>query len=150
MAKLEKRERNLLIVLGIIVLAGAIDFAINTDDYLKYYGSTDKKVEVKTEKKIQTNQIIDDQNKFTKYETWGRDPFYDPSTMVKRTVYKPKVQEVILDLKAISFSEGKSVAMINSQIVTVGDVVEGYTVKSIEPKQVIIEKDGQTKTLKLQ
>ena len=40
--------------------------------------------------------------------------------------------------------------MINSQIVTVGDVVEGYTVKSIEPKQVIIEKDGQTKTLKLQ
>ncbi|MCB9057302.1 MAG: hypothetical protein H6627_01980 [Calditrichae bacterium] len=150
MAKLEKRERNLLIILGIVVLIGAVDFAINTEDYLGYYSSDQKNVE-KKESNIPVQNLKSSQmkNQIT-YTNWDRDPFYNSSIRVSKTVYRNTVKETTFQLKAISFSEGMSVAMINSQVLKVGDTIEGYKVSKIEPKQVILEKDGQSKILKLQ
>lgn len=149
MAKLEKRERNLLILLGIVVSIGAIDFLLNTEDYLSYYTKDEiKNEQLESKSTTQNAQSKQASDRFV-YTKWDRDPFHNSSIRVKKAVYRT-VQEISFQLKAISFSEGMSVAMINNQVLKVGDLIEGYTVKSIQPKQVVIEKDGQSKTLKLQ
>lgn len=150
MAKLEKRQRNLLVLLGVMVVAFAIDFTINSDDYLKYYGTSKGPKKKNIVEKKEQNKIAKAESKLIKYDTWSRDPFYDSTVPVKRKRPKRVVKEVALTLQAISFSEGKSVAMINSEILAVGGIIEGYRVKKIQPKQVILEKGGRTRTLKLQ
>jgi len=150
MAKMEKRQRNLLIFL-IIVLAGAgIDFAVNTEDYLKYYGG-DVKEQAIQENKVAKPKIAESQEmKLRHYNEWNRDPFHDLTVRTTTPAYKPRVQGITLELKAISIAEGKSVAMINSEILAEGGSIEGYTVKSIQPRRVVLEKNGQSKTLMLQ
>jgi len=151
MAKMEKRQRNLLIFLIIVVAGAAIDFTINTEDYIKYYGAEKKKVAEK-QSEIKKPVIRQDQEiKLKKYNKWDRDPFRDLTVRNIIPVYKPsQPQAVTLELKAISIAEGKSVAMINSEILAEGGSIEGYTVKSIQPRRVVLEKDGQSKTLMLQ
>ena len=150
MAKMEKRQRNLLIFLIIVVAGAAIDFTINTEDYLKYYGG-EKKESVKKQIDIIKPAVLQAQQiKLKKYKKWDRDPFRDLTVRNTIPVYRSKPQGVALELKAISMAEGKSVAMINSEILAEGGSIEGYTVKSIQPRRVILEKDGQSKTLMLQ
>jgi len=39
--------------------------------------------------------------------------------------------------------------MINTNILAVGDAIEGYTVQKIQPKKVVLNKNGKTLTLTL-
>jgi len=149
MAKKDPRQRNLIILLIIIVSFALFDFLMNMDDYLSFYGNskkstTTKKVEKKIENKKSEKLIV-----LPSTQEWGRDPFYDASLRIKKKIYVKKIETVKLILKAISFSENMSVAMINSQILAVGDKISGYNVKKIDPKQVLLEKEGQTKILRL-
>ena len=150
MAKMEKRQRILLIALIIVIMGAAVDFTLNTDDYLRFYGS--KKETVKKEVNAMTTPDTVNQKgkKLSQYNLWGRDPFRDLSIKTERIYKIPQAEEISLNLSAISIADGGSVAMINSKIVTVGDDIEGYIVKKIEPKQVFLEKNGQTKIVQLQ
>jgi len=150
MAKIEKRQRNLLIILLIVIASAAADFTINTDDYLKFYAN--KKETMKKKQGLVTKPAISEKKelKLTQYNRWGRDPFYDSASREKRIVYRPSTPDASFQLSAISIGDGGSIAMINNQIITVGGEIEGYTVKSIEPKQVVLEKNGQIKTVRLQ
>ena len=54
-----------------------------------------------------------------------------------------------LSLQGVWDEEGQRMAFINNKIVKIGDVVSGYTVKSIEAKQVTVEKYGDQMVLML-
>ena len=55
-----------------------------------------------------------------------------------------------LSLKGIIYSEGKSLAVINDEILGVGDTIGEYTVLEIGEKKVIIKKDNEGFTLNLE
>ena len=150
MAKIEKRQRILLIVLIIVIMGAAVDITINTDDYLRFYGSKKEAVRQESNTIVKQDTVSQKGKKLSQYNLWGRDPFRDLSIRTERVYRVPQTEEVSLNLSAISIADGGSVAMINNQIVTVGDDIEGYTVKEIEPKQVLLEKNGQTKIIQLQ
>ena len=151
MAKLDKRQKNMAILLAVVLAIAAIDFVMNMDDYLSFYGSDKKKSSVAAkERKITEKSKTQPLALHASAKEWGRDPFYDPANEVVKKVVIPKVYVVSLVLKAISFSENMSVAMINNQVLSEGDKIEGYTVQKIEHKQVTLIKDGQLKTLRLQ
>jgi len=150
MAKIDKRQRFLMILLIIVLLGAAIDFTINTDDYLRFYGSKKETVRQNSNTTTKLDTINTKEKKLSQYNRWGRDPFHDLSIRTTRIYKAPQTDEVSLYLSAISVADGGSVAMINSKIVTVGDDIEGYIVKKIEPKQVFLEKNGQIKTVQLQ
>lgn len=150
MRKLEKREKNLAILLAVVLAFGAIDFIINMDSYFSFYQSPSKKEKKVTSKKVATALKAENKEDLNALTGWGRDPFNDPTVRVvrKRAPVK-KVAKIVLKLKAISIAETMSVAMINNRVLGVGDNIEGYIVKSIQPKQVVLTKDGQSTTLKL-
>jgi hypothetical protein len=151
MRKLDKRQKNLVILLVVVIVIAAIDFVINMDDYLGFYGSDKEKTPVEVAKaKVSEKSNTKSVFQHASAKEWGSDPFYDPANEVVKRVVKPQVKVITLTLKAISFSENMSVAMINNQVLSEGDTIEGYTVQKIELKQVTLIKDGQTKTLKLQ
>lgn len=149
MARIEKREKRLLIVLAVILSIGLIDFVLNKDNYLAYYSSFQKEVAKKVDMPVQNEAKIKDTPPVVYSNTWGNDPFYDPSLEVKKAPVRTVSRRIYLTLKAISFSQGKSVAMINSQILAEGDRIEGYTIKKIKQKEVILEQAGNIKILKL-
>ncbi len=151
MKKFDKREKNLLKVLAVLLLIGAVDLLMNMDSYLSFYKETETKVEQNKKPQIKnTNKKTRSKALIASLQNWGRDPFFDPALQVRKVVYKPKIKKISLNLKAISMAANMSVAMINSSVLTIGDKIEGYTVQKIQAKQVTLIKDGQTTTLKLQ
>jgi len=69
---------------------------------------------------------------------WGRDPFF--FTRPKK-IYKGTT----LLLKGISLGKDKTVfALINDQIVTTGDAVEGYKVLEIQKDKVLLRKGSDS------
>ncbi len=151
MKKFDKREKNLLKVLAVLLLIGAVDLFMNMDSYLSFYKETETKVEQNKKPQIKnTNKKTRSEALVASLQNWGRDPFFDPALQVRKVVYKPKIKKISLNLKAISMAANMSVAMINSSVLAIGDKIEGYTVQKIQAKQVTLIKDGQTTTLKLQ
>ena len=75
---------------------------------------------------------------------WGRDPFQ--RTRTAEFGYRTSS----LELKGISIgAKGEGYALINQEIVKVGDTVEGCEVISIERNRVLLQKGGQSFYLKL-
>lgn len=86
---------------------------------------------------------------------WRRDPFRKQVekmnllnlNKVVETILVPKLGN--LHLTAISKSGNKSYALINDQILTVGEVMNGYKVVNIQATQVILKKNDFSFTLTL-
>jgi hypothetical protein len=55
----------------------------------------------------------------------------------------------IVDLGGIAWSESDPYALINGQVVGIGELVRSYKVTAITPNQVILEKDGDRVILRL-
>jgi len=51
-------------------------------------------------------------------------------------------------LQGIMYSEKNSQAVINNELVGVGDSISGYTVKKIDAKTVVLEKNGKVHVIK--
>lgn len=68
---------------------------------------------------------------------WGTDPFYH--------IAKPdEYRGIRLIIKGISIGkDGKGYAFINNEIVSVGDVISGYTVKKVQKKQVLLQREEE-------
>jgi len=75
---------------------------------------------------------------------WGRDPFLRVKTVEAGS------RTSSLELKGISIgSDKKGFALINQEIVRVGDKIEGCEVLNIEKSRVLLQKGGQSFYLKL-
>jgi len=74
-------------------------------------------------------------------ETWGADPFVRDWVMVNELVN--------LKLKAITLGGERPYALINDQILQVGDEISGKRVAKIESDNVTLEHGGRTFTLLL-
>jgi len=74
-------------------------------------------------------------------ETWGADPFVRDWVMVNELAN--------LRLKAITLGGDRPYALINDQILQVGDEISGKRVAKIESDNVTLEQGGRTFTLLL-
>ena len=74
-------------------------------------------------------------------ETWGTDPFVRDWVMVNELAN--------LKLKAITLGGDRPYALINDQILQVGDEISGKRVAGIESDYVTLEQGGRTFTLLL-
>ncbi len=148
---LDKREKNMLYVLAVVLVIFLVDFFVNSEDYAWLTGTGDgeQRVVERVKPKITQPRASGDEPDVVAVLDWGRDPFFDPSLVVKKKKTRKVKKTVSLNLKAISMAESGSVAMINDLILTVGDQVSGYTVVRIDPKTVELKKEGKSRILKL-
>jgi len=72
-------------------------------------------------------------------ETWGEDPF------VREFSYVSEMKSLIVS--AITISENEAYAIVNNQIVHVGDMIDGKKVIAIEKDKLIVEKGGKRFTI---
>ncbi len=90
------------------------------------------------------------------YTTWKRDPFGRVIRLLRPPVDLSKIVEVAsapqtdrFSVSAISSNGTRSFAIINNQIVGVGDRVDGYTIVEIQDLRVVMQKDNFRFTLLL-
>ncbi len=69
-------------------------------------------------------------------ETWGSDPFVRDWVMVNELAE--------MNLNAITIGGEKAYALINDQILEVGDVISGKRIVMIETDKVVLEQGGRT------
>lgn len=75
----------------------------------------------------------------------------DPFAAVKQTPTADSVTNNVLELSAISIQPLKSLAVVNQQIVAVGELVQGYVVDRIDRDGVVLrDKNGEEKKLEIQ
>lgn len=150
MASVSKSQRNLIIVLLLVLTYAVFDFVTNREQYLGFYKNTKKATQKVQEEKQPPSQFKKAANADAAYlKNWGRDPFYDPGLHRKPVHRSLRRVEVSLRLKAISYSGPNSVAMINNKILSVGEIIEGYRVVKIEPGRVILTRGSKRKILTL-
>lgn len=75
---------------------------------------------------------------------WGRDPFVTAIYQVKTEVGTGSFM-----LSAVIWDENKPLAIINGEVVCVGDAVGGCRVIKINKDNAVIEKDGKEETIEL-
>ena len=139
--EINKSQKRLFIILGIVVAYGIWDFVSNMDTYANFYGGKAETLTADQQQDQQTAELAIKKKYSAEYlEKWGRDPFYKKvQKKVKKVVTrKPKIR---LNLYAISEKENNSVALINDKIVKIGDMIGGYTLTRIGKKDVTL-KDG--------
>lgn len=76
--------------------------------------------------------------------TWGRDPFFFDSVISGKT---ENLSEFILN--GIMWDKDNPYAVINNEVVKLGDKIGDKTVVEINEKNVVLEQDGQRHTLEL-
>jgi type II secretory pathway component PulC len=96
-----------------------------------------KKITQSLTSKPQTSVVMTDTYKFT----MGVDPF------VRDWVISGQVTD--LKLKAITQSGDKAYALINDQILEVGEAISGKKIVAIEKDKVVLEQEGKTFSLLL-
>ena len=147
MANINKSQKRLLIVLAVVLAYAGFDIISNWDNYKNFYRSQPiesiKKVKPPTfsGKSTVEKAVLYDKD-------WKNDPFFVSVQQKKaKMVYRRRKKR--LTVQAISYEEKNPVAMINYQIVSTGETVDGYKVVKIEPNRVILKKDGKWKILQL-
>ncbi len=77
---------------------------------------------------------------------WGDDPFQTESSA--KDIVTPRIEKKPLwNLSGIVYNPSRPMAIINKKTVSVGDIVNKATVRSIENKAVILEYQGVRLTL---
>ncbi len=92
-----------------------------------------------TEKEVKKQEKSIAQTMPEREEGWGEDPF------VRDFSFITEIRD--LQLTAITISESRSYALINNQIVGVGDEISGKKVIEIEKDKVVVEKGGRRFTI---
>ncbi len=145
MGNLTKSQKRLLIVLAIVLAFAGFDIISNWDSYKGFYRSEPGKIVKKIQQTDSPGKTPVKKTAF--YEkNWKNDPFY-VYVQQKNTKKVYRRRKKGLTVQAISYDEKNPVAMINYQIVSVGEWVNGYRVVKIEPNRVIVAKKGKQKIL---
>lgn len=89
-------------------------------------------------------QAVSAENVFDRYDTLkvGTNPFYHNWS---RTTGN---REIELHLLGILYRTANAQALINGQVVKVGDTIDGYTITEITHEAVALSKDGEDITLR--
>lgn len=152
MPPLKKNEKTMLVVIGIVVIA----FAVMDPYYLWKTKPEPELTEKQKQRKEQKEKQAADKGTVTQKRVivgqirfipenpiplkgWGRDPFVQA---------RPDLdEEDILDklrLSAISVQGDSRMALINSNLVRVGDIINGMKVNSILTDRVILTSGNRT------
>jgi len=148
--QITKSQKRLFILLGLVLVYAVYDISSNFDTYSGFY--SDKKTEIQNNSqtaKIDSAKVIAEYTRKQYLEKWGRNPFYKKveKKRVARIVKKQRKAKLIL--YAISIKDNNSVALINDKMVKIGDMIEGYTLKKIEKKKIILSDGTRNITLTL-
>jgi type II secretory pathway component PulC len=71
-----------------------------------------------------------------------RDPFRPLISDNGDILIREKREQGNFLIQGIIYSGQESTVVINNEIYTAGDIIDGYTIKKIEPYEVIFDKDG--------
>jgi hypothetical protein len=146
--KLQKNQKRMIIVLGIVLLYAVIDVVNNAEQYTQYYfltensGSTivpPKKVKTYSVNKVQLKDKI----------SWKRDPFTHSYQKKLKVVKKEFQSDFTLELKAITYNTDNSFIMINDLILMEGESIQGYLINKIYKDKVKLLKNGSSKFIYL-
>jgi hypothetical protein len=149
--EIDKRQKRMLIVLGVVLAYAVFELITNSEQYFGYYMGSDKaEVQAASTNQVAVQTQTPKRPGVNEYDKdWGEDPFYIKVEKKRRSGRKVR-PTVRLNLSAISFGGGQPVAMINDEILSVNDVIAGYKVQAIEPKRVILVKGSDRRILTLQ
>jgi type II secretory pathway component PulC len=150
---ISKSQKRLFLLLGIVAAYAAYDLSTAKARPAR----TEREsipAETKTGAQIETVVNTQAQTVFPSYD-WRRDPFR--KNLIEKVVvhtipsapsdYAPG--NAHLHLTAISLSGARSYALINDQILSVGESVNGYKVTEIQSAKVVLNKNGYSFTLTL-
>ena len=73
-----------------------------------------------------------------------------PKPVYKRTYTKPKEPAFVWHIQGIFQTETGNMALLNYRFVSVGDVIQGWTVIEIKPKTVTLKKERQELKIKFE
>jgi len=94
--------------------------------------------------------LIYSQNQQSGFESSPRDPLL-PLIAKNGSILIPSDTDISgLNLKGIIYSEGNSIAIINDEVLSEGDKIGNYFVLKIDERNVLLKKDNETFTLKLE
>lgn len=152
------RQRILLIILGVVILIALYIFIFRKPNptvaraTVKARTQTQEKAAAVKSKAKTTTEAVKKviPTLFTKPEStvveteaekgkWGTDPF------ARGWMLGTEISD--LRLRAITQSGNKSYALINDQILEVGEAIAGKRIVAIEKDRVILEQSGRTFTL---
>jgi len=149
--EITKGQKRMLIALSAVVAFAAYDFISNSDTYLSFYSGKQTAAPKTNIPKTQNVEEAKDSRNMEFYTKWGTDPFAEiKKEVVVRRVERPVQTGTTFRLSAISYMGNNSVALINDNVVKIGEQIAGYMVSSIEPKRVILIKDSERLVLNLQ
>lgn len=84
------------------------------------------------------------------FSSTDRDPLSPLVSKSGQLLLSRELDETGLHLKGIIYSQGKSVAIINDEVIKEKGIIGAYTVVSIEQKKVILKKGNEEFILKLE
>lgn len=147
--KLQKSQKRLLLVLGLVLIYALIDFISNSDRYKKYYFTEDDDSKATV---ILRNAILTPAKKQTFVDqdlSWKRDPFTQRRQSKTVKIIKRVNTDSKLNLKAITFDSENSFVMINDKILMEGEIIQGYLIRKIYKDKVELFKNGITRIINL-
>jgi hypothetical protein len=149
--EINKSQKRMLIILAAVLAFAVYTFISDKDRYLSYYTGKKPPVQKATVSPTQNTAEARQNTDHHIYTTWGRDPFAQiiREAGVKKS-RQPVAESNIFRLSAISYMGNNSVALINDNVVKIGEQLAGYTVSSIEPRRVILSKNSEKIVLNLQ
>ena len=141
--KINKSQKRLLIILGIILVCTILDIIINPENYTYYFGGEGEEQPFVEDSSFTVN--VETKIEKTSYnKNWNKDPFSPAVTVYRRSVSTKAGSLWQLHLKAISYGGKKSAAIINGNILKIGDKILGYRIEQIKPDTVIVSR-GKSK-----
>ncbi len=153
---MEPRQKWMIVLLGLLLVYLPIDLLMNWDDYSVAYGFSEAPPMIAESDSIDAaNNTAVDSVRITSdfaYEgEWHRDPFFGGIQRVSRSG-APKQRRPSLKLFGVSpgSSETDALAVINGEILAVGDRVLTYKVEKILVDRVVLRNSEKLKTLWLE
>jgi hypothetical protein len=142
--KLNKSQKRLFIILGLVLSYAVIDVIINMNQYKSLYFGSGRESGQSANSLVKPKQKQDIGTDIQSIEfDWKRDPFKSDRVLVKNSRKKlSKAQRLFLN--AITYSGSNSLVIINDQILRTGDKIGGYTVQKIYNDKVKLTKFGHT------
>ena len=141
--KINKSQKRLLIILGIILVCAILDITMNPENYTYYFKEErEEQTFVEDSSFTENVEIKIEKNSYNK--NWDKDPFSPAVTVYGRAVSTKAGSFGQLHLKAISYGAKKSAAIINGKILKTGDKILGYRIEQIKPDTVIVSR-GKSK-----
>lgn len=158
MANLQKREKILMWIAGLVAVFFVIDRIVCSENVQQLPQVAEKPVVkklhsqssnvVKSESK-QTQKPFNrkDNNEFTKLKVWGRDPFVGTIRLTEFDSSSTDSSDFVL--KGVIWKGDDAQVLIGNEILKKGDRVGNLEILEIEKDRVVCKKNGKIVTLLL-